>query len=110
MNRSVSYRLAICCAGYQSLDNVLKLSHIAGPCVHAQGGDRTGLNPRCVAAFHILRGFPQKMFNQQRDVRRSFAQRGSADGEDRYPIEEVLTKTAQGNLLPNIAIGGSYHA
>src|SRR5690606_3560296 len=88
-----------------ALYDILKLANVAGP-----GVTQHRFNGVAREAFDLFGNFLecllQKVFDQQGDVRHTFAQGGQLQVNHVDTIKQILAKTSLGNCLLEIFIGG----
>src|SRR5439155_18238291 len=91
------------------LDDILQLANVAGPIVSLK--QLQCLRPYVPDLFSgHLRVALDQVFDEQRNVVRPLAQRGSLDWEDAQPVEEILAECAHSHGSFQVAVRSSQHA
>src|SRR5258706_7538827 len=91
------------------LDDVLEFPDVAGPFVRLKQRQRRPAD--LPDALPGLRGIPlDQIFDEERDVFRTLAERRHSDGKDVQPIEQILPECSCGHRVLRIAIGRGENA
>src|ERR1700732_144142 len=94
---------------HQALDQIAQFAHVARPWVAQQNVHRRVTELPCLLAISRAE-FVQKMPPENGNIFRAVTQRGHEERNYVEPVKQVLTKSAPGDLLLEILIGGGENA